>query len=31
VLIGEARAKLEAAINYLEGRPAAPGVTVELV
>jgi hypothetical protein len=31
VLIGEARAKLEAAIDYLEGRPAAPGVTVELV
>ena len=31
VLVGEARAKIEAAIDALEGRPSGPGVTVELV
>lgn len=31
VLLGEARAKLEAAIDALEDHPAAPGVTVELI
>jgi len=31
VLLGEARAKLEAAVDALEGRAAAPGVTVELI
>jgi hypothetical protein len=31
VLLGEARAKLEAAIDALEGRPADSGVTVELI
>jgi hypothetical protein len=31
VLLGEARAKLEAAIDALEGRPADSGITVELI
>jgi len=31
VLLGEVRGKLEDAVNLLEGRPASPDVTVELV
>ena len=31
VLLGEARAKLDAAISTLEGHPSSPDVTVELV
>jgi hypothetical protein len=31
VLLGEARAKLEAAVDELEGNSAGPDVTVELV
>lgn len=31
VLLGEARAKLEAAIDSLDGRADEPGVTVELI
>jgi hypothetical protein len=31
VLLGEARAKIELAINALDGRPTDSGITVELV
>ena len=31
VLLGEARARLESAIDVLEGRSSSPDVTVELV